>query len=945
MSSSKKAPGAPAPTTQISESSPTSTSFNRTTTNEIPTYLTNASQDLVARGAALTNRPYEAYTGARVAEFNPLMENAFSRIGGQQVAGQIGQATGIAGLASQQALGAGAPLGPYNPYEMGGFTADKAQQYMNPYMQNVVDVDRRKAQDLANRQSALLSGQATKQNAFGGSGAALQQRALTRDTAQQLEDIQNKGMSTAFDMGRARFGTEESMREQSRQFAADRDVTGRNLQLQGAQTALQAAGQLGQLGQTQFGQEMDITQGLGAAGDVQRQREQQLLDVGHQDYLTAQKYPYEQLAFQQSLVSGVPYSTTQRSSGTESTSGGKTVSQTMATPPPAPNSASQLLGTGLAIYGATSRPGKAAGGEIKAYAGGGGISSLPDAQLVQRVEDPSLPEIARLSLLAQQDLRDRMRTPEGAPAPRSTVVQEHLAAMNQGVGTLPVRGDLMGTQTMADGGIVSFSNQGAVPAPKYVPFYQQIHNQREQKGSIYDSDFGLPPEERARRRAAEAEAKAAEKAKFNEALQADPGQQQILAAKQEFDNMTAAQKSSARGQSIKKFLSGVFSAAPAAVAPVALPNLTQPAPAAQATPAGGGIADMAREMSRFKGDGPKLAGINQPAAKSDTKPTTKGGTKTAGTGVATPQTPAGPSRGAVPTTPSADGTGISALSMIDAEGKRRIAAQEEINKLEAENIAAEAAGLDKAEADALKSGSKREELLNKRGERLKGAEDTAFADTLMLAGLAIAGGDSENFLTNVTRGATEGLKSYQARMDTLETARQKYEEDVAALHELRETKVEAVGAERRAIGKRERDLKVSAMQSLEAIHGAVAGDKLDLTKEDEKERRAWARKLFEMDFDRKTAQMTAAARATSDTAKPLTEAQRGALRSSATSAVRARINGNVMLQLEVQKNPSKFQDLVNAEFQELLKAATSGGGGGGDGAGAAPTGWGAASVE
>jgi hypothetical protein len=259
---------APQPTTTITESGPTVSNINRTTVNEIPEYLTNASQDLVARGQALTSRPYEGYTGARVAEFSPDMQTAFGRMRSQGVAGQTTEASGLASLAGRRATD-------YGEFQTG------VQQYMNPYAQAVTDVGLRKAQEAADRQSAQLSGQAAIRGAFGGSGAALQQRALTRDTAQQLADIQAQGLDRAYQSAVGQYN-------------------------QGIAGGLQAAGQLGQLGQTQFGQEMGITQGLGTAGDVQRQREQALLDVGYGDYLTAQKYPYEQLAFQQGLVSGVP---------------------------------------------------------------------------------------------------------------------------------------------------------------------------------------------------------------------------------------------------------------------------------------------------------------------------------------------------------------------------------------------------------------------------------------------------------------------------------------------------------------------------------------------------------------------------------------------------------------------------------------------------------------
>jgi hypothetical protein len=452
------------PTTRVTEYGPDMNSFNRSSTNEIPRYLTDASQDLVARGQALSSRPYEAYTGARVAEFTPDMETAFGRMRNQQIAPQIGEATGLAGLAGQRAMQVGSGLGTYDPYEMGGFNAERAQQYMNPYMQNVVDVERRKAQEAANRQSAVLSGQAARQGAFGGSGAALQQRALTRDTAQQLGDIQTQGMGRAYDQGLARFGAEEAMRERSREYGADYRLKGEQLSLDGIRTALSSANVLSGLGQQQFGQEMDITKGLGMAGDVQRQRQQALLDVGYGDYLTEQKYPYEQLAFQQGLVAGVPYSTTQRSAGQDISQRGKTVEQTMKTTEKAPE--------------------MAAGGVVKSYAAGGiaslnqpqmasAASGMSDQQLRQTQGLPSITQLAQMTLQAEAQQRAQMRQvaqAQMAQQPQGTVANEEMAriaAMEQGIGGLDVPNleNLGDEYTAAGGGIVAFQPGGQVGSP------------------------------------------------------------------------------------------------------------------------------------------------------------------------------------------------------------------------------------------------------------------------------------------------------------------------------------------------------------------------------------------------------------------------------------------------------------------------------------------------
>lgn len=71
--------------------------------------------------------------------------------------------------------------------------------------------------------------------------------------------------------------------------------------LAGLGAAGSAAGQLGQLGQTQFGQETAITEAMARAGAQQQALQQQGLDTGYQNFLAEQQYPYQQLAFMQSM--------------------------------------------------------------------------------------------------------------------------------------------------------------------------------------------------------------------------------------------------------------------------------------------------------------------------------------------------------------------------------------------------------------------------------------------------------------------------------------------------------------------------------------------------------------------------------------------------------------------------------------------------------------------
>ena len=57
------------------------------------------------------------------------------------------------------------------------------------------------------------------------------------------------------------------------------------------------------------------------------------------------------------------------------------------------------------------------------------------------------------------------------------------------------------------------------------------------------------------------------------------------------------------------------------------------------------------------------------------------------------------------------------------------------------------------------------ERMTKMEERTADVEDQAFNDALITAGLGMAGGKDQNFLTNVAAGAKEGFKSYEGSMD------------------------------------------------------------------------------------------------------------------------------------------------------------------------------------
>lgn len=447
----------------------------QTTVVDIPDWAKPYAKESLGKAAALSATPYQFYGGERVAQFSPMQRQAFGRAEGQEVASQIGAGSGLAGTAGLMGL-----TGGYQPGQFGS----QMGQYMSPYMDAVVQQQMDSAQRQADIASTQRGAQAVRAGAFGGSRQAVENAEAARALASQKGQIQAQGLQSAYDRATDMYGREQALAEQSRQA--------------GLSTALGAAGQLGQLGQQQFGQQMDITGQQAQFGQQQRAATQDILSAQYQDFLNQQRAPYDQLAFMTSMIRGTPMGQT----------------TTMYQPPP--SQTSQLIGLGTAAAGAYGayQGNKAAGGEVRSYAAGG-IASLnqpelsamaggmSDEQLGQTAEMPSITELARMTLAAEAQQRAQMRQQAMAQQammqqqPQTTVAEEQLQALG-GISDLPAPNlENMG-EGMAAGGIIAFQNRGVVPDPAMLE-EERLRKEAELQAGIgalplYTMPTGMTPE-------------------------------------------------------------------------------------------------------------------------------------------------------------------------------------------------------------------------------------------------------------------------------------------------------------------------------------------------------------------------------------------------------------------------------------------------------------------
>ena len=374
-------------------------------------------------------KPYSTDPSAYVAPFSPMQREAFR--GAQELGpsglGQIGGQ--MAGAATYGALGTG-----YDPYRMGQFTSGRAAQYMNPFLEQAMEPQLREAQRASEIQKQADQAAAVRAGAFGGGRQAIVEAERQRNLGQLQGDIRAKGYTTAFDQAQQNFAREQQMREQSRQFGA-------GLGMQGLQTAIQGAGAMGQLGQTEFGQRQ-ATLGLQQQfGALQQAQEQQKINQAIQDYANMQQYPLMQLGVMSNMLRGLPMQAA-------------TTNQYVAAPNPITQGIG-LAGAGASIYNAL----KAEGGVIKEMAEGG-ITSIPrydvggevesqlesmDTESLQRqLKESSSPTVRRM---AQRILRERQME-EGADRSAPPIG--------------PMGIDYQAPQ-MAAGGIVAFQEGGMPP--------------------------------------------------------------------------------------------------------------------------------------------------------------------------------------------------------------------------------------------------------------------------------------------------------------------------------------------------------------------------------------------------------------------------------------------------------------------------------------------------
>jgi hypothetical protein len=271
---------------------------------------------------------------------------------------QLQDATSMAGSAGLGALNTGYT---YNPYQTQQFTGQAVQDYMSPYMSNVVERQQQDAQRQAQIAQQAQGAQAARAGAFGGSGDYLMRGQAAGNLARQKGDIQATGLQNAFQNAQQQFNQSQAQNLAGAQLNAQQGQFGAGLGLQGLQTALTGANTLGQLGQQQYQQNMGVNALQNQYGLQEQAQMQKDIDTKYGDFLNYQNYPYKQLGFMSDVIRGVPLTQT-----------GSSLYQAP------PSTAQNIASLGLGAAGISKL--MADGGV--AYSNGGGLGALALNNLV-----------------------------------------------------------------------------------------------------------------------------------------------------------------------------------------------------------------------------------------------------------------------------------------------------------------------------------------------------------------------------------------------------------------------------------------------------------------------------------------------------------------------------------------------------------------------------------
>ena len=303
--------------------------------------------DMLGKGQALADQPYQAYSGPLTAGASPLQTQAFSNAANLSVPGSIGAAADSATQAGQKYSGLSYdPMQSSNQYNAvtpyqgtqttaATFGADQAKQYMNPYLQGALDPQLAAAKRASQEMEQANNAKMAAAGGYGGGRQAILTAENQRNLGTNLANITGQGYNTAYTNAQTQFNADQARNMQAQAANVNQQQFGANQALTGAAQEAQygQAAQAANVGQQQFGANYGLNALAGQvnaasaagnlgtqqnqaglanlnaqmqAGAAQRDIEAQGIAADKAAFEAERDNPYKMVQYQQSLLQGLP---------------------------------------------------------------------------------------------------------------------------------------------------------------------------------------------------------------------------------------------------------------------------------------------------------------------------------------------------------------------------------------------------------------------------------------------------------------------------------------------------------------------------------------------------------------------------------------------------------------------------------------------------------------
>lgn len=336
---------------------PTSVTTYGSTTENLPQWMSDYTQGLIAKANQVGAQAYQPYSGPRIAALNSDQQKAEemtrSSVGIYQPwLAQAGALTQAAGAIN--APGAAQPYMDQAAKRLPG----NVQEYMDPYVGNVIDRAKLEAnRNFEEKIQPRLNNQFTSAGQYGSSAHMREADRAARDLTEGLQSTSLGALSQAYQQASGQFQTDQGRQAQLASTAG-------NLAAAQANTGLEAGRQSAALGEASQALGMKDAGALSAIGAEQQQQQQRNLDLAYGDFQAQRDFPKQNVDWLSQVIRGMPQQTTTTKTETGLPPPGTTYG------PSTVESIGSLITAGKGIYDIF-QGNKARGGAVRRYAKGG----------------------------------------------------------------------------------------------------------------------------------------------------------------------------------------------------------------------------------------------------------------------------------------------------------------------------------------------------------------------------------------------------------------------------------------------------------------------------------------------------------------------------------------------------------------------------------------------